>query len=136
MRLQSDPTIIYGLVGGKGSLGQPITKSENEQPTPYNTYVIDGLPPGPIANPGTRLARSGRQSGAHPGLISSPTAPAAMFLGHLRAASEERRQAARARTRQQPKPPPSPRRTDADQTRRDRAWHQNRRRAAERLRPE
>ena len=52
MKLQSDPTIIYGLVGGKGSLGRPIQKNEIEQPTPYNTYVIDGLPPGPIANPG------------------------------------------------------------------------------------
>jgi UPF0755 protein len=52
MKLQSDPTIIYGLVGGKGTLGRPILRSEIEQPTPYNTYVIDGLPPGPIANPG------------------------------------------------------------------------------------
>jgi UPF0755 protein len=52
MRLQSDPTIIYGLTGGKGSLGRPIMKSEIEQPTPYNTNVIEGLPPGPIANPG------------------------------------------------------------------------------------
>ena len=52
MRLQSDPTIIYGLTGGKGSLGRPILKSEIEQSTPYNTYVVDGLPPGPIANPG------------------------------------------------------------------------------------
>jgi UPF0755 protein len=52
MRLQSDPTIIYGLTGGKGSLGRPLMKSEIEQHTPYNTYVIDGLPPGPIANPG------------------------------------------------------------------------------------
>jgi UPF0755 protein len=52
MKLQSDPTIIYGLTGGKGSLGRPILKSEIEQPTPYNTYVINGLPPGPIANPG------------------------------------------------------------------------------------
>ncbi len=52
MRLQSDPTIIYGLTGGKGSLGRPIMKSEIDQPTPYNTYIIDGLPPGPIANPG------------------------------------------------------------------------------------
>jgi UPF0755 protein len=51
-RLESDPTIIYGLVGGKGALGHPITKSEKEQPTPYNTYMIDGLPPGPIGNPG------------------------------------------------------------------------------------
>ncbi len=52
MKLQSDPTIIYGLVGGKGSLGRPIMRSEIEQHTPYNTYVIEGLPPGPIANPG------------------------------------------------------------------------------------
>jgi UPF0755 protein len=52
MKLQSDPTIIYGLVFGKGTLGRPLTKSDIAQPTPYNTYVIDGLPPGPIANPG------------------------------------------------------------------------------------
>jgi UPF0755 protein len=52
MKLQSDPTIIYGLVGGKGTLGRPITRGEITQPTPYNTYTIDGLPPGPIANPG------------------------------------------------------------------------------------
>ena len=52
MKLQSDPTIIYGLIGGKGALGRPILKSEIEQATPYNTYTIDGLPPGPIANPG------------------------------------------------------------------------------------
>jgi len=52
MKLQSDPTIVYGLVFGKGALGHPLTKGEIAQPTPYNTYVIDGLPPGPIANPG------------------------------------------------------------------------------------
>lgn len=52
IKLQSDPTIIYGLVGGKGTLGRPIKRSEIQQPTPYNTYVIDALPPGPIANPG------------------------------------------------------------------------------------
>lgn len=52
MRLQSDPTIIYGLVGGKGSLGRGILRAEIEKWTPYNTYAIDGLPPGPIANPG------------------------------------------------------------------------------------
>ena len=50
--LQSDPTIVYGLVGGKGTLGRGILKSEVEQKTPYNTYTIVGLPPGPIANPG------------------------------------------------------------------------------------
>src|ERR1700742_2464638 len=52
MKLQSDPTIIYGLVGGKGTLGRPIKRSEITQPSPYNTYVIEGLPPGPISNPG------------------------------------------------------------------------------------
>jgi UPF0755 protein len=52
MRLQSDPTIVYGLVGGRGTLGRPITRAELDKPTPYNTYTIDGLPPGPIANPG------------------------------------------------------------------------------------
>ncbi|WP_248308072.1 endolytic transglycosylase MltG [Bosea sp. AS-1] len=52
MKLQSDPTIVYGLVGGKGTLGRPIQRSEITQATPYNTYVIPGLPPGPIANPG------------------------------------------------------------------------------------
>jgi UPF0755 protein len=62
MRLQSDPTIIYGLVGGKGTLGRPIMKSEIEQPTPYNTYIIDGLPPGPIANPG----RASLEAAANP----------------------------------------------------------------------
>ncbi len=52
MKLQSDPTIVYGLVGGKGTLGRGIMRSEIERATPYNTYVITGLPPGPIANPG------------------------------------------------------------------------------------
>jgi len=53
IRLQSDPTIIYGLFGGAGKPSdRPIYKSDIEKPTAYNTYVIDGLPPTPIANPG------------------------------------------------------------------------------------
>ncbi len=53
IRLQSDPTIIYGLFGGKGKPpDRPIYRSDIDKATPYNTYVIDGLPPGPIANPG------------------------------------------------------------------------------------
>lgn len=62
MRLQSDPTIIYGLVGGKATLGRPIMRAEIEKWTPYNTYAIDGLPPGPIANPG----RAALEAAAHP----------------------------------------------------------------------
>jgi UPF0755 protein len=52
MRLQTDPTVIYGLAPGKGTLGRPLSRADLERPTPYNTYVIDALPPGPIANPG------------------------------------------------------------------------------------
>jgi peptidoglycan lytic transglycosylase G len=62
IKLQSDPTIIYGLVGGKGTLGRPIKRSEILQPSPYNTYVIEGLPPGPIANPG----RASMEAAANP----------------------------------------------------------------------
>lgn len=52
MRLQSDPTIIYGIVGGKATLGRPISRADIDRPTAYNTYTIPALPPGPIANPG------------------------------------------------------------------------------------
>ncbi|MGH6866424.1 MAG: endolytic transglycosylase MltG [Methyloceanibacter sp.] len=52
MRLQSDPTIIYGLVGGQGMLDHPITQEELNRDTAFNTYKINGLPPTPIANPG------------------------------------------------------------------------------------
>ncbi|WP_105385748.1 endolytic transglycosylase MltG [Neorhizobium alkalisoli] len=53
MRLQSDPTIVYGLFGGDGKPGdRPIFKSDIAKPTPYNTYQIKGLPPTPISNPG------------------------------------------------------------------------------------
>jgi UPF0755 protein len=55
MRMQSDPTIIYGIAGGQGPLGRPITRADIDQKTAYNTYQIDGLPPTPITNPG-RLA--------------------------------------------------------------------------------
>ena len=51
MRLQSDPTVIYGLTGGE-SLGRSLLKSELNRATSYNTYRIKGLPPTPIANPG------------------------------------------------------------------------------------
>jgi UPF0755 protein len=49
MPLQSDPTVIYGL---RGNFDGNLTRAHLEMPTPYNTYVISGLPPGPIGNPG------------------------------------------------------------------------------------
>lgn len=52
MRLQTDPTVIYGITKGEGVLGRGLRQSELRRETPYNTYVIDGLPPTPIANPG------------------------------------------------------------------------------------
>jgi UPF0755 protein len=52
MRLQTDPTVIYGITLGQGVLGRGLRRSELDRPTPYNTYQIDGLPPTPIANPG------------------------------------------------------------------------------------
>jgi UPF0755 protein len=51
IKLQSDPTIIYTLTGGY-PLGRGIRESELNRVTPYNTYAVAGLPPGPICNPG------------------------------------------------------------------------------------
>lgn len=52
MRLQTDPTVIYGVTEGRGILGRGLRRSELRAATPWNTYVIEGLPPTPIANPG------------------------------------------------------------------------------------
>ena len=100
MRLQSDPTIIYGLVGGKGTLGRPIMKREIDQPTPYNTYQIDGLAAGADRQSGQRLARSCRKSGAHArALFRSRRHRRPRFRGNLRTASEKRRAVATDRER-------------------------------------
>jgi UPF0755 protein len=95
MRLQSDPTIIYGLTGGKGSLGRPIMKSEIDQPTPYNTYVIDGLPPGPIANPG----RASLEAAANPARTKDLYFVADGTGGHVFAETYEQHQKNVARLR-------------------------------------
>ena len=58
MRLQTDPTVIYGITKGEGVLGRGLRQSELRRETPYNTYVINGLPPTPIANPGAEAIRA------------------------------------------------------------------------------
>ncbi len=62
MKLQTDPAVIYGVTGGKGALGRGLRQSELRRETPYNTYVIAGLPPTPIANPG----REAIEAAVHP----------------------------------------------------------------------
>jgi UPF0755 protein len=62
MRLQTDPTVVYGITGGEGTLGRGLRRSELIAPTEFNTYIIDGLPPAPIANPG----REAIMAAAHP----------------------------------------------------------------------
>ena len=52
MRLEMDPTVVYGVTGGKGPLGRGLRRSELDKETPYNTYKVFGLPPTPITNPG------------------------------------------------------------------------------------
>src|SRR5471032_2685555 len=52
MKLESDPTTIYGITGGKGTLGRDLTRADLQSPSGYNTYVVPGLPSGPICNPG------------------------------------------------------------------------------------
>lgn len=65
MRLQTDPTVLYGVTEGKAVLNRSPTSSELKAKTAYNTYQIDGLPPGPIANPGEDALRAV----AHPAAI-------------------------------------------------------------------
>ncbi len=62
IKLQTDPAVIYGITKGQGILGRGLRQSELRRETPYNTYVIEGLPPGPIANPG----RAAIEAAVHP----------------------------------------------------------------------
>lgn len=96
MRLQSDPTIVYGLVGGVGTLGRGIRRSEIQQPTPWNTYVIHGLPPTPIANPG----RAAMEAVANPSRTNDLFFVADGTGGHAFSETYEQHRRAVARWRQ------------------------------------
>lgn len=71
MKLQTDPTVIYGVTKGQGVLGRGLRRSELRARTPWNTYVIEGLPPTPIANPGLKSL----EAAANP-----PTTPYIFFV--------------------------------------------------------
>jgi UPF0755 protein len=103
MKLQSDPTIVYGLVAGKGTLGRGILRSEIDQATPYNTYVVEGLPPTPIANPG----RAALEAVANPSRTKDLFFVADGSGGHAFAESYDQHQRNVARWRQieRAKPP-------------------------------
>ncbi|WP_298957863.1 endolytic transglycosylase MltG [uncultured Roseibium sp.] len=91
MRLQSDPTILYGLYGGEAWLKDrsAIKQSELRADNDYNTYQIDGLPPGPIGNPG----RAAMEAVANPSRTQDLFFVADGTGGHVFAETYEQHQA-------------------------------------------
>jgi UPF0755 protein len=97
MRLQSDPTVLYGLFGGKGRpADRPIYQSDLDKQTPYNTYQVAGLPPTPIANPG----RAALEAVANPSRTSDLYFVADGTGGHVFATNLEEHNRNVARWRQ------------------------------------
>jgi UPF0755 protein len=85
MKLQSDPTVIYGASGGAGVLDHPLTRAELDADNPYNTYRIVGLPPGPIASPGIAAL----EAVAHPAVTDDLYFVADGTGGHVFARTNE-----------------------------------------------
>ena len=74
MKLESDPTTIYGVTSGKAPFSRELTRADLQSNSPYNTYVVAGLPPGPICNPGRASILAATNPAARPlRSISSPT---------------------------------------------------------------
>ncbi len=113
MRLQSDPTVIYGIFGGEGKPSdRPIYQSDLKKMTPYNTYVIDGLPPGPICNPG----RAALEAVANPSRTNDLYFVADGTGGHVFAATLEEHNANVKKWRQVEEQQTNPTGTDAGAT--------------------
>jgi UPF0755 protein len=105
MRLETDPTVLYGIYGGKAWLeGRTITRADLASPNPYNTYRIQGLPPGPIANPG----RAAMEAVANPSRTNELFFVADGTGGHAFAETleEHNRNVARWRAIEQGRVPP------------------------------
>jgi UPF0755 protein len=105
MRLETDPTVLYGIYGGKAWLeGRTITRADLASPNPYNTYRIQGLPPGPICNPG----RAAMEAVANPSRTNELFFVADGTGGHAFAETldEHNRNVARWRAIEQGKVPP------------------------------
>jgi UPF0755 protein len=101
MRLQTDPTILYGLYQGVPQERLTITQSQKEQRTPYNTYLIDGLPPTPIANPGTASLEAVANPAATDYLYMMAVTPGDYSDGHYFAETLEEHQENERKYRQQ-----------------------------------
>jgi UPF0755 protein len=93
MKLQTDPTIIYGLTRGEHPLEGGITASQKAAETPYNTYIIDGLPPTPIANPGEAALMAVAQPAQSAFLYMMAVTPGKPGDGHYFASTLEEHQA-------------------------------------------
>jgi UPF0755 protein len=101
MRLQTDPTIIYGITRGERHLDGGITASQKAEATPYNTYVIDGLPPTPIANPGIESLRAAANPADTKHLYMMAVTPGRPRDGHYFASTLAEHQQNEAKYRQQ-----------------------------------
>ena len=113
MKLQSDPTVVYGASGGLGALGHPITRSELDHDDSYNTYRIPGLPASPICMPGLAALHAVTQPAASDALFFVADGTGGHVFArtqgdHLRNVATLARDRARARHRARSGQPPAP----------------------------
>ena len=76
MKLQADPTVIFAATGGAAADGLPIFRADLANASPYNTYVVEGLPPGPICSPGLAAIQAVLR-------VRRPGEPRVLFIGCL-----------------------------------------------------